>query len=189
MVARQEGLLVGLTRAERCVGRQQVRLRRFSGARRWRTERISSEALARVGLKPAMAPTRASRIRFAAPGRVGLGGRPPRPPTDPYVLALEHTVPLMMDSPHSQRCEPELLSWVVMVIRGSKYEASDVFPGPGPNIRHPLSVFPSLDRVPRDQFPGFIGTMRVLRLPAAHPAALSGSPSPALPFGVKILRR
>ena len=58
------------------------------------------------------------------------------------------------------------------MIRDSKYEASDVVPGPGPNIRHPLSVLPSLHRVPRDRFPGFISTMRVLRLPAAHPAAL-----------------
>ena len=55
------------------------------------------------------------------------------------------------------------------VIRGSEYEASDVVPGPGPNIRHPLSVFPSLGRVLRDQFPGFVGTMRVLRRPAAIP--------------------
>jgi len=67
---------------------------------------------------------------------------------------------------------PGLLSWVMTVIHGSKFEASDVFPGPGSNIRHPLSVFPSLHRVLRDQFPGFISTMRVLRLPAAHPAAL-----------------
>ena len=67
---------------------------------------------------------------------------------------------------------PGLLSWVVTVIRGSKYEASDVVPGPGSSIRHPLSVFPSLHRVPWDQFPGFISTMRVLRLPTAHPAAL-----------------
>ena len=67
---------------------------------------------------------------------------------------------------------PGLLSWVVTVIRSSKFKASDVFPGPGSNIRHPLSVFPSLHRVPRDQFPGFIGTMRVLRLPAARSAAL-----------------
>ncbi len=36
---------------------------------------------------------------------------------------------------------PGLLSWVVTVIRGSKFEASDVVPGPGSNIRHPLSVF------------------------------------------------
>ena len=67
---------------------------------------------------------------------------------------------------------PGLLSWVVTVIRDSKYEASDVVPGPGSNIRHPLSVFPSLHRVLWDQFPGFVSTMRVLRLPAAHPAAL-----------------
>ena len=67
---------------------------------------------------------------------------------------------------------PGLLSWVVTVIRVSKFKASDVFPGPGSNIRHPLPVFPSLHRVPRDQFPGFISTMRVLRLPAAHPTAL-----------------
>jgi hypothetical protein len=67
---------------------------------------------------------------------------------------------------------PGLLSWVVVVIRGSKFKASDVVPGPGSNIRHPLSVFPFLHRVLRDQFPGFISTMRVLRLPAAHPAAL-----------------
>jgi len=40
---------------------------------------------------------------------------------------------------------------VVTVIRGSEYDASDVFPGPGSNTRHPLSVFPSLNRVPRDQ--------------------------------------
>ncbi len=48
---------------------------------------------------------------------------------------------------------PDLLSWVVTVIRGSKYKASDVFPGPGSNNRHPISVFPSLHRVLRDQFP------------------------------------
>ena len=67
---------------------------------------------------------------------------------------------------------PGLLSWVVAVRRGSKDKASDVFPGPDPNIRHPLSVFPSLHRVLWDQFPGFVGTTKVLRLPAAHPAAL-----------------
>jgi len=67
---------------------------------------------------------------------------------------------------------PGLLSWVVMVTRDSEYEASGVVPGPGSNIRHPLAVFPSLHRVLRDQFPGFISTMRVLRLPAAHPTAL-----------------
>ena len=71
-----------------------------------------------------------------------------------------------------QRCIPGMLSWAVSLIRDSKFKASDVFPDPGSNIRHPLSVFPSLHRVPRDRFPGFIGTMRALRLPAARPAAL-----------------
>ena len=71
-----------------------------------------------------------------------------------------------------QRCIPGTLSWAVSVIRNSKFEASDVFPDPGSNIRHPLSVLPSLHRVLRDQFPGFISTMQVLRLPDAHPAAL-----------------
>ncbi len=55
------------------------------------------------------------------------------------------------------------------MIRDSEYEASDVFLGLGSNIRHPLSVLPSLHRVLRDQFPGFISTMRVLR----HPTAIS----------------
>ena len=68
-----------------------------------------------------------------------------------------------------QRCIPGTLSWAVSVIRNSKFKASDVFPDPGSNIRHPLSVLPSLHRVLRDQFPGFISTMRVLR----HPTAIS----------------
>ena len=67
---------------------------------------------------------------------------------------------------------PGLLSWVVTLIRDSEYEASNVFPGLGSNIRHPLSVFPFLHRVLWDQFPDFIGSMKVLRLPAAHLAAL-----------------
>ena len=68
-----------------------------------------------------------------------------------------------------QRCIPGMLSWAVSLIRNSKFKASDVFPDPGSNIRHPLSVLPSLHRVQRDQFPGFISTMRVLR----HPTAIS----------------
>ncbi len=34
-----------------------------------------------------------------------------------------------------------------MVIRSSEFEASDVVRNPGSSTRHPLSVFPSLDRV------------------------------------------
>jgi hypothetical protein len=39
------------------------------------------------------------------------------------------------------------------VIRNSEYEASDVVPGPGSNVRHPLAVFPSLHRVPAGLVP------------------------------------
>jgi hypothetical protein len=35
---------------------------------------------------------------YGASDRVALGGYPPRAPTDPYVLALEHTVPQIMGS-------------------------------------------------------------------------------------------
>ena len=77
---------------------------------------------------------------------------PPRAPTDPYMHTLGHTVHLMVVATQ-QSCMPGLLSWVVTVIRGSKYEASDVVPGPGSNTRHPLSVFPSLHRVPAGPVP------------------------------------
>ena len=36
-----------------------------------------------------------------------------------------------------QRCIPGMLSWAVSLIRNSKFEASDVFPDPRSNIRHP----------------------------------------------------
>ena len=39
------------------------------------------------------------------------------------------------------------------MIRNSEYEASDVVPGPGSNVRHPLTVFPSLHRVPAGPVP------------------------------------
>ncbi len=48
---------------------------------------------------------------------------------------------------------PGLLSWVVTVIRDTEYEASDVVPGPGSNVRHPFTVFPSLHRVPAGPVP------------------------------------
>ena len=103
---------------------------------------------------------------------MALGDCSPRAPTDPYVRTLAHTVHPMIGFAMQQRCIPGMLSWAVPLIRSSKFNASDVFPDPGSNIRHPLSVFPSLHRVLRDQFPGFYSTMKVLRLPADHPAAL-----------------
>jgi len=53
-----------------------------------------------------------------AKGRVGLGGFPPRPPTDPDVRTLAHPVPLMMDSPFSDAecpdCNPGSLRGYVI---------------------------------------------------------------------------
>lgn len=46
------------------------------------------------------------------------------------------------------------------------------FSAQGPTPDTPFRFFPSLHRVLRDQFPGFISTMRVLRLLATHPTAL-----------------
>ena len=71
-----------------------------------------------------------------------------------------------------QRCILGMLSCAVSFIRNSKFYASDVFPDPGSNIRHPLSVLPSLHRVQRDQFPGFISTMQGATTSYCHLAAL-----------------
>src|SRR5271166_1413751 len=46
-----------------------------------------------------------SRARRKRGGRVALGGCPPRAPTDPYVLTLEHTVPQPTDSPPAKAPE------------------------------------------------------------------------------------
>jgi hypothetical protein len=43
----------------------------------------------------------ARRIDFAKAGQVAVGDFSPTAPTDPYVPILEHTVPLMLDSPYS----------------------------------------------------------------------------------------
>ncbi len=55
------------------------------------------------------------------------------------------------------------------MIRSSEFEASDVFPGPGSNIRHPLSVFPSLHRVLAGPVPRlhqyYEGATTLVRLP------------------------
>ena len=109
---------------------------------------------------------------------------------------------------------PGLLSWVVMVIRGSKYEASDVVPGPGPNIRHPLFGFsfpppgpagpvPRLHRYyegaaiscrpsRRASFPSLGGTagphvVFALRRTSASPR--SGAAHPVAPAGISPRRR
>jgi hypothetical protein len=132
---------------------------------RCHTGHISSHALARVGLPTALAPTRATKIPLGAPGRVALGSYPPRAPTDPYVLALERTVPRPTDSPSAMVPEAIRSSYGDML---TNHEVFDMFP----SIESVGRRFASLHRVLRGEFPCFDGTIKALRLPAAHPAAL-----------------
>ena len=90
---------------------------------------------------------------------------PTRAPTDPYVLILEHTVP----QPTVRRSRR-----VPVAIRPSSVdmrENLDVF-NMFPSVESAGRRFASLDRVLRGEFPCFHGTIKALRLPAAHPAAL-----------------
>ena len=90
---------------------------------------------------------------------------PARAPTDPYVLILEHTVP----QPTVRRSRR-----VPVAIRPSSVdmrENLDVF-NMFPSVESAGRRFASLDRVLRGEFPCFNGTIKALRLPAAHPAAL-----------------
>ena len=90
---------------------------------------------------------------------------PTRAPTDPYVLILEHTVP----QPTARRSRR-----VPVAIRPSSVdmrENLDVF-NMFPSVESAGRRFASLDRVLRGEFPCFFGTIKALRLPAVHPAAL-----------------
>ena len=98
-------------------------------------------------------------------GRVALGSCPPRAPTDPYVLALEHTVPRPTDSPSAMVPEAIRSSYGDML---TNHDVFDMFP----SIESVGRRFASLHRVLRGEFPCFDGTIKALRLPAAHPAAL-----------------
>ena len=108
--------------------------------------------------------------------RVAPGGCPPGAPTDPYVLALEHTVPRITHSHardervHAGQGGPAPLSSGFSLTRCPDCDASDVFPSGDLVIRRPAS----LHAVPRcvSGFPRFSGTIRALRLPATRPAAL-----------------
>jgi hypothetical protein len=100
-------------------------------------------------------------------GQVTQGGCPPRVPTDPYVHTLAHTVPQVPDS--LDKCPPGLLSVNVSLTRYRSTTPSSCFLLTVLKPDVPLSFTGSL-RVIR--FPCFNGTIRTLRLPAAHPAAL-----------------
>ena len=88
-----------------------------------------------------------------------------RAPTDPYVLALEHTVPQPADSPPA---------WDPEAIRSSYGDMAWTLDGfrMVPSIESAGRRSASLHRVLRGEFPCFIGTIKALRLPAALPAAL-----------------
>ena len=108
------------------------------------------------------------------------GGCPPGTPTDPYVLALEHTVPQII---HSRQATPRGCRSAIrrrFVDTFPDFDASDVCPSGGRMIRRPAS----LHAVPRcvSGFPRFRGRL------APPPAVLSGrcdfppSVSPRLVF-------
>ena len=88
-----------------------------------------------------------------------------RAPTDPYVLALEHTVPQPADLPPAKDPEAIRSSYVDMAWN---LEVFRMFP----SIESAGRRFASLHRVLRGEFPCFISTIKALRLPAARPAAL-----------------
>ena len=98
-------------------------------------------------------------------GRVAPGGYPPRAPTDPDVRALAHPVPRLAGSPSKVVPEAIRSSDVDM---GSSLDVLGMFPSTGSAGRR----FAFLHRVLRGEFPCFSSTIKALRLPAAHLAAL-----------------
>jgi hypothetical protein len=128
--------------------------------------------------------TRQSRAILArrCARRAGWPWRSPtRAPTDPYVLILEHTV----SQPTVRRSRR-----VPVAIRPSSVdirENLDVF-SMCPSVKPTGRRFASLHRAFRGEFPCYIGTIKALRLPAAHPAALRLAVPPR-PLALFTLRR
>jgi hypothetical protein len=85
-------------------------------------------------------------------GRVALGRRRPRAPTDPYVRTLAHTVPLMLGSP----CDLWTHARTAILRRygDTCFRVRSLGRSSRPRVQHQISssVFPSLHRVLRDQF-------------------------------------
>ena len=104
--------------------------------------------------------------------RVALGGYPPRAPTDPYVDALDHTVPQVTPSlrqRHNAAANPSIaIRWRF----GNTLREFDASKGVSRRwCGYSVPRFPS----PGSswvEFPGFLGTTKALRLPAVPPAAL-----------------
>jgi len=81
--------------------------------------------------------TQHSSFSQSARGRVGLGGCPPRPPTDPYVRTLAHTAPQIVGSlPNSaiRLCFGDTLSearCLRRISQGRFHDSTPRFPPPG----------------------------------------------------------
>jgi hypothetical protein len=90
---------------------------------------------------------------------------PARAPTDPDVHTLAHPVLQPTDSPAAMAPEAIRSSYVDML---GNLDVFRMFPSTESAGRR----FAFLHRVLRGEFPCFVGTIKALRLPAAHPAAL-----------------
>jgi len=119
--------------------------------------------------------TAAPRTRSWKPfpvGRVALGGYPPRAPTDPYVDTFDHTVPQV--TPLLRR-RPNAVANPSFAIRWRYGHTAREFKASQSVSRqrrgYSMPRFPSPGSV-RVKFPGFIGIIEALRLPAVLPAAL-----------------
>ena len=108
---------------------------------------------------------------FSVPSTTGSPwGSPPRAPTDPYVQDYRIRFLQLRVRCTTTSCTRSRKSWPLAnrAIRGrfvnmeSKFWASVMFPSHGLVTRHPFRFFLPSAGSPRDHFPGFIGTMRVL---------------------------
>ena len=113
-----------------------------------------------------------TRRRTSAGWQPAFAGRagwpwvlPPRAPTDPDVHTLAHPVPRPTVSPSAR--SPRLSNRVTVTCC-SNLNVLDMFP----SIESAGRRFAFLHRVLRGEFPCFNGTIKALRLPAAHPTAL-----------------
>jgi hypothetical protein len=109
---------------------------------------------------------RISKLMSEIKGRVALGSYPPRAPTDPYVRALAHTVRRPTGWLSTQKVPEAIQSSCGDMLRN--LDVFRVFP----SIESADRCLAFLHRVLRGEFPCFNGTIKALRLPAAHLASL-----------------
>jgi hypothetical protein len=122
--------------------------------------------------RPLAVPPKAFRECLDAEGRVAPGRCRPRAPTDPYVLALEHTVPQVTPSLRQGVYTAANPSFAIRWLYGNTRMRVQCLSGVARQRRsYSMPRFPSPGSS-RAEFPGFSGTIKALRLPAIRPAAL-----------------